>query len=465
MSSPSERDRALASMTDFQPGRKRGPSPSAASPPPKRLEQAQQSSPTPAAPTSGLRWLKSIGPGKTLLHAVWGHPQASSKVAAFDLDHTLIRPLNGEVFCDDGKSWEFWRESTPHEDREAPETNEVVLKLHQLYEQGFAIVIFTSQAHENKAWLSGFKDRVANIADQLQTPLRVYCARSFDIYRKPVHGAWLEFERNWNGGLKIDLSQSFYVGDAAGKGTSKNDYDRKFAHNIGVPFHTPDEFFLNKPVDEKWSYKGWRAARLDQAAPLFMPTSTPLIPQQLREFDPVVPDAILLVGAPACGKSTFAAKYFVQRRYIVISRKEAADAASDITRHLSTNAKQPPSFIVDMSLPKQSSRSIIIRAIRQASPTHRIRVFVFEASEQLAKHNNVYSVLFGGGGSEREFTTETLYRDWYFCYEEPKKEKEGFDELKRISFKFDDSGPDGKERFKRWKLFLDCFPREVTRGS
>lgn len=53
-----------------------------------------------------------------------------------------------------------------------------------------------------------------------------------------------------NGGVEIDLAESMYVGDAAGRpaeGKKKKDFscsDRLFALNIGVKFLTPEEHFL-----------------------------------------------------------------------------------------------------------------------------------------------------------------------------------------------------------------------------
>lgn len=66
-----------------------------------------------------------------------------------------------------------------------------------------------------------------------------------------------------NGGVEIDLAESMYIGDAAGRpavGKKKKDFsfsDRLFALNIGVKFLTPEEHFLGGYLfllDKKWPF-------------------------------------------------------------------------------------------------------------------------------------------------------------------------------------------------------------------
>jgi hypothetical protein len=60
-----------------------------------------------------FQWLPPLGPNRSCLHGINLHPKASQKVAAFDLDGTIINSaLRGKVV--DGKpAWEWWRSFVP----------------------------------------------------------------------------------------------------------------------------------------------------------------------------------------------------------------------------------------------------------------------------------------------------------------------------------------------------------------
>ena len=45
--------------------------------------------------------------------------------------------------------------------------------------------------------------------------------------------------------LTLSLSNSFYVGDSAGRNNDAGDADIKFALNIGIKYYTPDEYYDN----------------------------------------------------------------------------------------------------------------------------------------------------------------------------------------------------------------------------
>ena len=69
-------------------------------------------------------------------------------------------------------------------------------------------------------------------------------------YRKPEKGLWEEFlEEIERPESDLDLVNSFYCGDGAGREEDKNADDVLFAHNIGLKYYTPEMLFLDKPLD------------------------------------------------------------------------------------------------------------------------------------------------------------------------------------------------------------------------
>ena len=86
---------------------------------------------------SAFRWKKpNLGPHKTLLHGVNLEPKTSPKIAAFDLDDTLIRSTSPNAT--DGK-WKWW-------------TAQIPVKLKELYEDGYAnLKLFCTDFIEEKS--------------------------------------------------------------------------------------------------------------------------------------------------------------------------------------------------------------------------------------------------------------------------------------------------------------------------
>ncbi|PPD78067.1 hypothetical protein GOBAR_DD25009 [Gossypium barbadense] len=64
------------------------------------------------------------------------------------------------------------------------------------------------------------------IGDGVLTP----AISAVDPFRKPKPGLWHIMEKHFNSGIPIDMDQSFYVGDAAGRPNDHSDADIKFAH-------------------------------------------------------------------------------------------------------------------------------------------------------------------------------------------------------------------------------------------
>ena len=67
----------------------------------------------------------------TLLIGKIGGVSDSAKVAAFDMDWTLIKSKSGRTFQCDEHDWQWWHERVPS-------------KLRRLVTDGFRVVIFTN---------------------------------------------------------------------------------------------------------------------------------------------------------------------------------------------------------------------------------------------------------------------------------------------------------------------------------
>ena len=70
--------------------------------------------------------------------------------------------------------------------------------------------------------LADFKAKVSAVFTQLDLPISVYAATNHDRYRKPRVGMWEELLEDYDleNAETLDLDNSFFVGDAAGREAS-----------------------------------------------------------------------------------------------------------------------------------------------------------------------------------------------------------------------------------------------------
>lgn len=225
---------------------------------------------------------------------------SSTKIAAYDLDGTLIQTKSGNVFPKDNNDWTISLDCIPK-------------ILQNEYSQGYKICIFTNQAgiSKGKTSLEGFRKKIEAIVQKLKVPLQVFVATSDGYHRKPLPGMWEYLEKEANNGLEIDKNQSFFVGDAAGRdgGVGQDNrssmngkkrrkdhssVDRLFAINIGIKFYTPEEHFLRRNP-ENW------------IKPSFVPknhfnTSQSLLEPKDTALNGGKCEVIVMVGLPGSGK-------------------------------------------------------------------------------------------------------------------------------------------------------------------
>lgn len=70
--------------------------------------------------------------------------------------------------------------------------------------------------------LADFKAKVSTVFTQLELPVSIYAATTHDRYRKPRVGMWDELREDYDleNAAAVDLDNSFFVGDAAGREAS-----------------------------------------------------------------------------------------------------------------------------------------------------------------------------------------------------------------------------------------------------
>ncbi|GAA5852586.1 hypothetical protein JCM8547_002553 [Rhodosporidiobolus lusitaniae] len=277
---PAQRRPATAPPTANTVSRQSDKRPRTARPRPPQLHGKWE----PTLPSAG-------GKGRGCAHYVYSDPEARSKVAALDLDGTVIRPLEGRTFPQSASDWEWCGEG-------------VTRKIRETYKAGFSILLISNQASPTSKLSLDFARKLPVICRKLNVPLRAFAAFEFDEYRKPAGGMWEGYlGSREDGGRGIDYEKSFYVGDAAGRPQDHADTDRKFALNAGLPFLTPEQFFDGETDDGNWTLWGGNPLAWDHSQPDPPPVFARPEEAQPELGDYEGPEVVLLVGPPAVGKT------------------------------------------------------------------------------------------------------------------------------------------------------------------
>jgi bifunctional polynucleotide phosphatase/kinase len=197
------------------------------------------------------------------------NPVMTNMIAAFDYDHTLVKPKDGRQFPKDVNDWMWLYPNIPR-------------KIKRYYSKGYTIVIFTNQTKEWKC------DQIKNVMETLDIPI-IVCIAMNKIEHKPNTIMFDSIiDKN-----DIDMDDSFFVGDALGRKNDFSDSDKMFAINIGIKYKSPEHFFVRKnKQDIVYDYN------ID-------------IPKHK--------EVVIMVGYPGSGKSTLVNRVFKENNYFVIS--------------------------------------------------------------------------------------------------------------------------------------------------
>ncbi|KAF8163100.1 polynucleotide kinase 3 phosphatase-domain-containing protein [Crassisporium funariophilum] len=384
-----------------------------------------------------FQWLKPLGTKGSCLHGINLQPKASMKVAALDLDDTVIKSQFGSKLATTGKpTWEWWRSSIPG-------------KLKELHESGYALIIISNQAIKPAA-LKVWKEKIPLIGEALKdVPFRLFAATQRDQYRKPMPGMWNELERIFaDEGIQIDKSASFFVGDAAGRQytQAKADFsstDRKWALNIGLTFYTPEEYFLKLPPHKNYTLPGFHVSSLPDL-PLITPTSSPII------HNPRKQELVLFVGYPSLGKTSFFRQHFQPEGYLHINQ-DTLKTRDKCVKAVQEALKSGQSCVVDNTNRNTATRKFYLDICKAQNVV--ARCFLFTGSLELAWHNNLYRAFnlppsIAAKEPERPLVPYSAFSGFRGDYDEPQL-SEGFAEIRKVNWVF--TGTEEERRY--WSMW------------
>ncbi|CAN9316142.1 unnamed protein product [Alternaria alternata] len=362
--------------------------------------------------------------------------QGKRRVAAFDFDSTLITTASGKTFSRDASDWKWWDSSVPG-------------RLKELHADGFLVAIISNQGgislrpdpktvKSDQKRLADFKTKVTAVFNQLDFPISIYAATSRDQYRKPRTGMWNELLEDYDieNAESVDLENSVFVGDAGGReavaGGVKDHscVDRDFAANLGIPFHTPEEYFRHEDprpfvrAFEPMAYMQERAEGSTTALNTFTP--------------PATPEIVMFCGSPGSGKSSFYWKHLQPFGYgrvnqdILKTREKCVKAATALII-------EGTSVAIDNTNADPETRAVWITLAQKLKVP--IRCVLFTATPKLCEHNDTFRALNIGPETNRESRTilpPAAFSGFASRYREPKL-SEGFVDIIKTNFQFEGS--------------------------
>ncbi|KAJ4146205.1 DNA kinase/phosphatase Pnk1 [Fusarium falciforme] len=362
------------------------------------------------------------------------------KVAAFDLDSTLIATASGKKHASSGTDWKWWDASVPS-------------RLRELYQDGYRVVILSNQAgltlHFDPKFkgpkasaqkrVTEFKQKCSAVLSNLNLPTSVYAATAHDIYRKPRTGMWTELCDDFDiPEEEVDIENSIFVGDAGGRTASlgkgpngaatAKDFscsDRNFAHNVGIKYQTPEEFFLGE--------KPRSFARDFDLSEHPFEISEPGNPDNVVFEKTNDKDMVLFCGPPGAGKSSFYWKYLKPLGYervnqdLLKSRDKCVQAARE---HL----QEGRSVAIDNTNADPDTRTIWVELAKKFGIS--IRCVWFKTPIALCEHNDAVRAMNKSLNPESRQVLPKLAFSGFSARHKPPQKKEGFQDITEVSFRF-----------------------------
>ena len=334
------------------------------------------------------------------------------KIASFDLDSTIIKTKSGKIMPESRDDWTWFANIT-----------NIRQIMHKLVSKGYSIVVISNQKNlENRLTISEFQIKINDINNELGIDLHIswMFALEKDYFRKPMTGMfdyYVEIIKTYFNifdiNPKINLSESFYCGDAAGriypsiKKSKKKDHscvDMFFANNNNIRFTTPEQLFLFdmtnynicSPYNDinltkifKFSKSDSEqnlsdASNSDEITTFDCQNTFELICNKINMIKQTNKICILMVGCPGSGKSTLKKRILTKYPTMFNYSPDEKISMKTLTKHICTH-----DIIIDQTNPSFKSRSKIYNLL--VSPAKHIYHFLiihFNIDKLLCKHLN-----------------------------------------------------------------------------
>ena len=275
------------------------------------------------------------------------HNKYHSKLACFDLDHTLIETKSNKILPVDIDDWQF----KPF----------VIDTLQFLHNQNWSIIVFTNQK-QCKAILPVPELKVK--FEQIQTavgnniPLTFFAALEKDLYRKPYTGMLHLLMQQ----VDNKYDEAFFCGDAFEK---KRFDDIYFAKNNNIPFIKPVDLFKKTNTINVSSMQ----YIVDFKPPIKF-VNKALIDKEKKELELFMKNHkyIFIISAPVSGKTHFCKTHLsnyirlnTKSKYLnTITENKNKAFVFDNTNYTSKGRNE-----IIQELPKDASIGFIFRNIEK----------------------------------------------------------------------------------------------------
>lgn len=234
---------------------------------------------------------------------------------------------------------------------------DVLGKLKEITEKGASVIIYDSLKGYN---MTNMKNAVEKIEKESGVPLAVFFSTKPNRFSKPFTGMWNIIEFLYKTQKKtINKDVSLYIGNRAGRlaesKRGRRDYgcaDRAFAHNVGIKFATPEQFFNNSDRYTRWQ---WNTRVVSMNNRKFLLESQSKKQPVISEHIKALPNygkldfkcVVVIAGSPSCGKTTLLNK--VKKKWDYDQRESCDSQTLEIceTSTLDKYLKEGKSAIVE----------------------------------------------------------------------------------------------------------------------